>query len=149
MRWFAANVAETKRPFRSGTKKIGKLSNCSIHGFLFFFFFGGGGLGFLLIVASSPHGANYTFFGGDGWMLPTLILNKWYLEPQGQPLKNGMDKWWVPTISYVKIGFIIQLIANHLSGWCSTPNQLLICSSFSREYGHPLLICSSLSTSQL
>ena len=34
------------------------------------------------------------------------------------------------------------------SGWCSTPNQLLICSSFSREYGHPLLICSSLSTSQ-
>ena len=34
------------------------------------------------------------------------------------------------------------------TGWCSTPNQLLICSSFSRENGHPLLICSSLSTAQ-
>ena len=36
-----------------------------------------------------------------------------------------------------------------LSGWCSTPNQLLICSSFSRKNGNPLLICSSLSTNQL
>ena len=34
------------------------------------------------------------------------------------------------------------------AGWCSTPTQLLICSSFSRENGHPLLICSSLSTAQ-
>ena len=37
----------------------------------------------------------------------------------------------------------------YLSGWCSTPTQLFICSSFSRENGHPLLICSSLSTAQL
>ncbi len=36
-----------------------------------------------------------------------------------------------------------------LPGWCSTPTLLLICSSFSRENGHPLLICSSLSTGQL
>ena len=36
-----------------------------------------------------------------------------------------------------------------LTGWCSTPTQLLICSSFNRENGHPLLICSSLSTAQL
>ena len=35
------------------------------------------------------------------------------------------------------------------SGWCSTPTYLLICSSFSRENGHPLLICSSLSTNQI
>ena len=35
-----------------------------------------------------------------------------------------------------------------LPGWCSTPPQLLICSSFNRENGHPLLICSSLSTAQ-
>ena len=27
--------------------------------------------------------------------------------------------------------------------WCSTPNQLLICSSFNREDGPPLLICKS------
>ena len=40
-------------------------------------------------------------------------------------------------------------ISPFFSGWCSTPNQLLICSSFSRENGHPLLICSSLSTAQL
>ena len=36
-----------------------------------------------------------------------------------------------------------------LSGWCSTPTLLLICSSFSRENGYPFLICSSLSTAQL
>ena len=34
------------------------------------------------------------------------------------------------------------------TGWCSTPTLLLICSSFSRENGHPLLIYSSLSTAQ-
>ena len=34
------------------------------------------------------------------------------------------------------------------TGKCLTPTQLLICSSFSRENGHLLLICSSLSTSQ-
>ena len=33
-------------------------------------------------------------------------------------------------------------------GQFSNPNQLLICSSFSRENGHSLLICSSLSTCQ-
>ena len=34
------------------------------------------------------------------------------------------------------------------TGKCLTPSQLLICSSFSRENGYLLLICSSLSTSQ-
>ena len=34
------------------------------------------------------------------------------------------------------------------SGWCSTLTLLLICSSFSRENGHLLLICSSISTAQ-
>ena len=34
------------------------------------------------------------------------------------------------------------------AGWCSTPTLLLICSSFSRENGQPLLVCSSLSTAQ-
>ncbi len=34
------------------------------------------------------------------------------------------------------------------TGWCSTLTLLLICSSFSRENGYPLLICSSLSTAQ-
>ena len=39
---------------------------------------------------------------------------------------------------------------NHsLAGWCSTPTLLLICSSFSREIGHRLLIGLSLSTAQL
>ena len=36
-----------------------------------------------------------------------------------------------------------------LTGKCLTPTQLLICSSFSRKNGHLLLVCSSLSTSQL
>ena len=35
-----------------------------------------------------------------------------------------------------------------MAGRCSTPTQLLICSSFSREHDHPLLICSSRSTAQ-
>ena len=43
----------------------------------------------------------------------------------------------------------LKLTASLPPGWCSTPNQLLICSSFSRENGYPLLICSSLSTAQL
>ena len=34
------------------------------------------------------------------------------------------------------------------TGWCSTPTLLLICSSFSRENGYPMLICSSLSAAQ-
>ena len=34
-------------------------------------------------------------------------------------------------------------------GWCLTPTLLLICSSFNRENGYPLLICSSLSTAQV
>ena len=51
--------------------------------------------------------------------------------------------------TYVYI-YIYQIYIIHLSGWwCSTLTLLLICSSFSREYGHPLLICSSLSTAQL
>ena len=36
-----------------------------------------------------------------------------------------------------------------IPGWCSTPTLLLICSSFSMENGHSLLICSSLSTAQI
>ena len=41
------------------------------------------------------------------------------------------------------------LSSDTLTGWCSTLTLLLICSSFSRESDHPLLICSSLSTAQL
>ena len=41
-----------------------------------------------------------------------------------------------------------KLKQTNSSGWCLTPNQLLICSSFNRENDHPMLICSSLSTSQ-
>ena len=39
--------------------------------------------------------------------------------------------------------------AKSIPGWCSTPTYLLICSSFNRENGCPLLLCSSLSTAQL
>ncbi len=46
------------------------------------------------------------------------------------------------------IGFHVTFFPG-VSGWCSTPNQLLICSSFSTKNGHPLLTCSSLSTSQV
>ena len=36
--------------------------------------------------------------------------------------------------------------ANKKYGWCSTPILLLVGSSFTKENGHPSLICSSLST---
>ena len=49
------------------------------------------------------------------------------------------------------MGPVTHIIYLHAAstGWCSTPTQLLICSSFNRENGHPLLICSSLSTAQI
>ena len=44
---------------------------------------------------------------------------------------------------------VFRVHSKNITGWCSTPTWLLICSSFSREDGHPLLICSSLSTAQI
>ena len=46
------------------------------------------------------------------------------------------------------VGYVSVFCRVNKPGWCSTPTQLLICSSFNRENGHPLLICSSLSTAQ-
>ena len=43
---------------------------------------------------------------------------------------------------------VIQYYTVYTTGWCSTPTLLLICSSFSRENGQPLLVCSSLITAQ-
>ncbi len=43
----------------------------------------------------------------------------------------------------------VYLVDVFVSGWCSTPSQFLMCSLFSKKNGHLLLICSSLSTSQL
>ena len=45
--------------------------------------------------------------------------------------------------------FLVTYTYHTISGKCSTPSQLLFCSSFSRENGHLLLICSSLSTSHI
>ena len=50
---------------------------------------------------------------------------------------------------YQRFFFTQSLTYLNLTGKCLTPTLLLICSSFSRKIGHLLLICSSLSTSQL
>ena len=69
-----------------------------------------------------------------------------HLVPHHQPKSSE-----IPSLITIHLHFCDapSQIGPILSGWCSTPNQLLICSSFSRENGHPLLICSPLSTAQL
>ena len=47
------------------------------------------------------------------------------------------------------LGGILRNFKGTVAGKCSTPTQLFICSSFSRENGHLLLICSPLSTIQI
>ncbi len=64
------------------------------------------------------------------------------------PEGSGWKIFWNHLTSGEYRVFFQEMVGVPSSGWCSTPNQLLICSSFSRENGHPLLICSSLSTSQ-
>ena len=61
---------------------------------------------------------------------------KWMVY-KGKPYKNGC--FWGENTSI----FGSTPIFSCKTGWCSTPTQLLICSSFNRENGHPLLICSS------
>ena len=58
------------------------------------------------------------------------------------------------TMNMSNLSFCIRLdvwlqFDKNISGKCSTPNQLLICSSFSGENGKFFLICSSLSTNQI
>ena len=43
---------------------------------------------------------------------------------------------------------MLGLWTSKRAGWCSTPTLVLICWSFSMDNGHPLLVCSSLSTAQ-
>ncbi len=76
------------------------------------------------------------------WDQPTKWLNlmgKKTLCLVGIPIKGNNN----PSCGWTRI------TVESLTGWCSTLSLLLICSSFSGENGHPLLICSSLSTTQL
>ena len=92
------------------------------------------------------------FFCGSDFTLKSLkerpaictLWQFWWCSPeknvtfqrQPDPQTNKPPKTTIP-------------LSNSVSGWCSTPTLLLICSSFSTENGHPLLICSSLSTTQV
>ena len=83
------------------------------------------------------------------------------IDYEGEARKDSRYIKWQAN-SKILVPNIIQVIKNvhhkkkkHSSegslkstGKCLTPTQLLICSSFSRENGYLLLICSSLSTSQ-
>ena len=70
--------------------------------------------------------------------------------------RNPKRKDHLPTTNFAREfavsfreGYLgVDFILKNQAGWCSTPTLLLICSSFSRENGHSLLICSSLSTAQ-
>ena len=68
--------------------------------------------------------------------------HKWLING-GDP--NHVSKSWDDPPSR---GYSSPITPKNSSGWCSTLTLLLICSSFSRENCHPLLICSSLSTAQ-
>ena len=77
-----------------------------------------------------------------------IVWGSGWLGWLGSPIR-AVKKLWKTDPHIVAI---IWKQINHqqiLPGWCSTLTLLLICSSFSRENDHPLLICSSLSTSQL
>ncbi len=65
-------------------------------------------------------------------------------------LRNNLIRWsTIFSTTPHQIGICCGTrISTFYPGWCSTPTLLLICSSFSRENGHSLLICSSLSTAQ-
>ena len=59
---------------------------------------------------------------------------------------------WIHTLTHTHVVSLNVWNINRnkiLAGWCSTPTLLLICSSIRWENGHPVLICSSLSTAQL
>ncbi len=82
----------------------------------------------------------------EGWLIGFLreeYFNSWghilITEDMFLPVDGG----------FIESGEILLIEVGFIPGWCSTPNQLLVCSSFSRKNGHPLLICSSLSTNQI
>ncbi len=70
-----------------------------------------------------------------------IITQTWAVPPWTPPPRDANMR--IPRHHDADFLFIF------LAGKCLTPTQLLICSSFSRENGHVLLVCSSLSTSQL
>ena len=72
----------------------------------------------------------------------------WFLEPNNESNSEG-KKRKVSKINGKKTQTSLSFQSLVLTGKCLTPTQLLICSSFSRENGYLLLICSSLSTSLL
>ena len=59
------------------------------------------------------------FFIGWRWRSNHFLVDVWW----NNHLFNGW-KWWFSTISYVKIWFIIQLIANHLFQWMAIRSQV-------------------------
>ena len=74
------------------------------------------------------------------------------MNPMVESVKNHLKKQiQVIVIKLVQGVFQLSRLrkpTKPTTGKCLTPSQLLICSSFSRENCHLLLICSSLSTSQ-
>ena len=77
-------------------------------------------------------------------LIPQLYFSQKFSLNKKHIMESTNPRWkfWkLPPKKYQKAWVV--------TGKCLTPTQLLICSSFSRENGHPLLICSSLSTSQL
>ena len=88
--------------------------------------------------------------GNHGGCLPIHPL--WFIlchfEPSPQRRKKVCGGGGVQELIHRHMKKRVSLKSTTSTGWCSTPNQLLICSSFSKKNGNPLLICSSLSTNQ-
>ena len=94
---------------------------------------------FLCVATDSCHIKAGALQNGKDNTRPFEHLLKKLLKPWNS-LKTCSDIQWYK---------ILYGIVNSITGWCSTPTLLLICSSFSRENCHQFLICSSLSTAQI
>ncbi len=114
-------------------------------------------------VETQWHSDDFTrFFGVTNWFLMFLEFEEFYdmspkLEVVVGHLAAGIrthihqSKFDIPRSGNRMLTASKTQTINtaRISGKCLTPTQLLICSSFSRENGNLLLICSSLSTSQI
>ncbi len=90
---------------------------------------------------------------GAGAVIALIFSVSSGYSPHGNPSRNYLGHMPKQCMyldkPLIQPDFAAYAVFCCLPGWCSTPTLLLICSSFSRENGHSLLICSSRSTAQL
>ena len=103
---------------------------------------------------------SWALMSGIRLLLPQIIWTRfaesvfWLLSEKKQPWDSHSSRVWhfSPIMTSQPVFHSTtsswRKPQKYWSVWCSTPNRLLICSSFSRKNGHPSLICSLLCTTQ-